>query len=106
MSALPPEADMLIVGINVCSVPKADFENSIPPRRPKAVGPIPGLLGKRKARQRRGLTGLSGRGTTLWVYVPLTPRAGCAATTRMLPRFQRSQLGIGIGTGLATPPPP
>ena len=25
MSALPPEADMLIVGINVCYVPKADI---------------------------------------------------------------------------------
>jgi hypothetical protein len=25
MSALPPEADMLIVGINVCYVPKADM---------------------------------------------------------------------------------
>ena len=24
MSALPPKADMLIVGINVCYVPKAD----------------------------------------------------------------------------------
>ena len=31
MSALSPEADMLIVGINVCLVPKADFsvENSM-----------------------------------------------------------------------------
>jgi hypothetical protein len=26
MSALPPEADMLIVGINVCYVPEADIE--------------------------------------------------------------------------------
>jgi hypothetical protein len=26
MSALPPEADMLIVGINVCYVPKADIK--------------------------------------------------------------------------------
>ena len=26
MSALPPEADMLIVGINVCFVPTADVE--------------------------------------------------------------------------------
>jgi hypothetical protein len=25
MSALPPEADMLIVGINVCYVPRADM---------------------------------------------------------------------------------
>ena len=25
MSALPPEADMLIVGINVCYVPEADI---------------------------------------------------------------------------------
>ena len=25
MSALPPEADMLIVGINVCYVPEADM---------------------------------------------------------------------------------
>ena len=25
MSALPPEADMLIVGINVCYVPQADI---------------------------------------------------------------------------------
>jgi len=25
MSALPPEADMLIVGINVCFVPKSDI---------------------------------------------------------------------------------
>ena len=25
MSALPPKADMLIVGINVCFVPKADM---------------------------------------------------------------------------------
>jgi len=25
MSALPPEADMLIVGINVCKVPQADI---------------------------------------------------------------------------------
>ena len=25
MSALPPEADMLIVGINVCYVPKPDM---------------------------------------------------------------------------------
>ena len=27
MSALPSEADMLIVGINVCYVPKADVRN-------------------------------------------------------------------------------
>ena len=26
MSALPPKADMLIVGINVCFVPKADIQ--------------------------------------------------------------------------------
>src|SRR6478736_4458243 len=32
MSALPPEADMLIVGINVCFVPKADT-GSVVPRR-------------------------------------------------------------------------
>jgi hypothetical protein len=25
MSALPPEADMLILGINVCYVPQPDF---------------------------------------------------------------------------------
>ena len=29
MSALPPEADMLIVGINVCYVPIADISVSI-----------------------------------------------------------------------------
>ena len=28
MSALPPEADMLIVGINVCYVPEADMRFS------------------------------------------------------------------------------
>ena len=27
MSALPPEADMLIVGINVCYVPEADIDD-------------------------------------------------------------------------------
>ena len=27
MSALPPEADMLIVGINVCYVPRTDFSD-------------------------------------------------------------------------------
>ena len=27
MSALPPEADMLIVGINVCFVPEADIKS-------------------------------------------------------------------------------
>jgi hypothetical protein len=27
MSALPPEADVLIVGINVCYVPEADCES-------------------------------------------------------------------------------
>jgi hypothetical protein len=32
MSALPPEADMLIVGINVCFVPKADIERGSAPR--------------------------------------------------------------------------
>jgi hypothetical protein len=30
MSALPPEADMLIVGINVCYVPEADTGKNIP----------------------------------------------------------------------------
>jgi hypothetical protein len=34
MSALPPEADMLIVGINVCYVPQADTRN-----RPGHEGP-------------------------------------------------------------------
>ena len=28
MSALPPKADMLIVGINVCYVPKADISTA------------------------------------------------------------------------------
>ena len=28
MSALPPEADMFIVGINVCCVPIADISNA------------------------------------------------------------------------------
>ena len=28
MSALPPKADMLIVGINVCLVPKADIDKA------------------------------------------------------------------------------
>jgi len=32
MSALPPEADMLIVGINVCFVPEADIPNTGTPR--------------------------------------------------------------------------
>ena len=32
MSALPPEADMLIVGINVCYVPKADVPVLVLPR--------------------------------------------------------------------------
>jgi hypothetical protein len=30
MSALPPEADMLIVGINVCYVPIADLYDAAP----------------------------------------------------------------------------
>ena len=30
MSALPPEADMLIVGINVCYVPQADIATWLP----------------------------------------------------------------------------
>ena len=33
MSALPPEADMLIVGINVCYVPQADITTSWVARR-------------------------------------------------------------------------
>ena len=35
MSALPSEADMLIVGINVCYVPKADFVEAQQTRRSK-----------------------------------------------------------------------
>jgi hypothetical protein len=35
MSAFPPEADMLIVGINVCFVPKADIGRG-PPWAPSA----------------------------------------------------------------------
>ena len=36
MSALPPEADMLIVGINVCYVPIADI-SSIPEKAQKSL---------------------------------------------------------------------
>ena len=32
MSALPPEADMLIVDINVCYVPQTDVEEENPAR--------------------------------------------------------------------------
>jgi hypothetical protein len=48
MSALPPEADMLIVGNNVCYVPLADIGSTLkqtqkePRRREKRKG-APGL---------------------------------------------------------------
>ena len=36
MSALPPEADMLIVGINVCYVPIADISSGTVASQPNA----------------------------------------------------------------------
>ena len=39
MSALPPEADMLIVGINVCYVPEADIRMAV--NETSLAGPPP-----------------------------------------------------------------
>ena len=43
MSGLPPEADMLIVGINVCYVPIADLQN------PKTQNAPPQAVSGRRA---------------------------------------------------------
>ena len=41
MSALPPEADMLIVGINVCFLPEADIRGSLAKAFMQCVGFVP-----------------------------------------------------------------
>jgi hypothetical protein len=41
MSALPPEADMLIVGINVCFVPLADISQNLSFQDERCFRPLP-----------------------------------------------------------------
>jgi hypothetical protein len=75
MSALPPEADMLIVGINVCYVPVADIVRSdlrrgvLTPRED-----CRGLMLNTKRRNRRGYDGCLGREVNLQETIALTAR--------------------------------